>query len=132
MKSGRQRRVRRKPFAIRLYATRYSVPSTNQMTYAELVQPLIERKDMAPEHAAEIMRFLIGGEATDAQIGGILLGLRIKGCTTKELAAFMTVMREKAALIGHSFTDLVDTCGTGGGRSTFNISTSAAIVAAAA
>src|SRR5579862_6136466 len=87
---------------------------------------------MAPEHAAEIMRFLIGGEATDAQIGGILLGLRIKGCTTKELAAFMTVMREKAALIGHSFENLVDTCGTGGGRPTFNISTAAAIVAASA
>jgi anthranilate phosphoribosyltransferase len=102
------------------------------VTYAELVQPLIERKDMTPEHAAEVMDFLIGGKATDAQIGGILLGLRIKGCTTRELAAFVTVMRQRATLIGHQFDDLVDTCGTGGGRLTFNISTAAAIVAAAA
>lgn len=102
------------------------------MTYAELVQPLIERRDMTPEHAEEIMRFLIGGNATDAQIGGILLGLRIKGCTTRELAAFVNVMRQKASLIGHTFDNLVDTCGTGGGRPTFNISTAAAIVASSA
>jgi anthranilate phosphoribosyltransferase len=102
------------------------------MTYAELVQPLIERRDLSIEQAEAMMHFLIGGEATDSQIGGILLGLRIKGCTTKELAAFARVMRQRASTIGHSFSDLVDTCGTGGGRPTFNVSTAAAIIASAA
>lgn len=102
------------------------------MTYAELIQPLIERKDMNPDHATEVMRFLMGGEATDAQIGGILLGLRIKGTTTRELAAFASVLREKAASLAHPYPEAVDTCGTGGGSPSFNISTGAAIVAAAA
>lgn len=80
----------------------------------------------------ELMRFLMGGEATDAQIGATLMALRIKGCTTQELAAFATVLREHAAMISHSYQDLVDTCGTGGGCPSFNISTAAAIVACAA
>lgn len=102
------------------------------MTFPELVQPLIERKDLDAERAAELMRFLISGEATEAQIGAVLLALRMKGCTTRELAAFVTVMREKAATLGHAYDDLVDTCGTGGGIPSFNISTAAAVVAAAA
>lgn len=102
------------------------------MTYAELVQPVLERRDLTSEHAAELMRYLISGEATEAQIGGILLGLRVKGCTTTELASFASVMRSHATMIGHSFDNLVDTCGTGGGRPTFNISTAAAFVAAGA
>jgi anthranilate phosphoribosyltransferase len=58
--------------------------------------------------------------------------MRIKGCTTQELAAFATVLREHAATISHSYSDLVDTCGTGGGSPSFNISTAAALVACAA
>ena len=102
------------------------------MAYADLIQPILERRDLSAEQAGDLMRFLMSGEATDAQIGGILLALRCKGCTTRELAAFAAVMREKATMIGHSFPDLVDTCGTGGGKPTFNISTAAAIVAAGA
>lgn len=78
------------------------------------------------------MRFMMDGEATEAQLGAILLGLRAKGCTTLELAAFVRVMREKATVFQHTYSDLVDTCGTGGGTPTFNISTSAALIACAA
>lgn len=102
------------------------------MAFSELVQPLIERKDFDPQHAEELMRFLMSGEASDAQIGAVLFGLRMKGCTTRELAAFARVMREKAAILSHPFDDAVDTCGTGGGIPTFNISTASAVVACAA
>lgn len=102
------------------------------MTFPDLVQPLIERRDLDTAAAEELMRFLISGEATEAQIGAVIFGLRMKGCTTHELAAFARVMRDKAASVSHEFDDLVDTCGTGGGIPTFNISTAAAVVACAA
>lgn len=103
-----------------------------RMPFSDLVQTLIERKDFDDGRAAELMQFLMSGEATEAQIGAILVGLRIKGCTTRELASFARVMREKAATLHHHYTDLIDTCGTGGGTPTFNISTAAAVVASAA
>ena len=78
------------------------------------------------------MRHLTSGEAPDAQIGGFLVALRAKGVTSSELAAFAQVLRERAAALTHEHKDLVDTCGTGGGRPSFNISTAAAIVAASA
>jgi anthranilate phosphoribosyltransferase len=102
------------------------------MTYSELVQPLLERRDFTEDQAREVMRFLISGDASDAQIGGFLLALRVKGCTTRELAAFASVMREKALMVVHPFDDLVDTCGTGGGIPSFNLSTAAAFVACGA
>lgn len=102
------------------------------MTYAELVLPLVERRDLDAERAGALMRFLLGGEATDAQIGGVLLALRVKGCTTRELAAFAAELRAHAALLPASPDGLVDTCGTGGGIPSFNISTAAAFVAAGA
>jgi len=102
------------------------------MTFADLVQPLLQRRDMSNEQAGALMTHLVSGEATEAQIGGVLLALRVKGCTTRELAAFATVLRERAASLSHNYDDLVDTCGTGGGEPSFNISTAAAIVAAAA
>ena len=102
------------------------------MTYAELVLPLVERRDLDPERAHLLMRFLLGGEATDAQIGGVLLALRVKGCTTRELAAFAAELRSHAALIPADPEGLVDTCGTGGGIPSFNVSTAAAFVAAGA
>jgi len=102
------------------------------MSFSEIVEPLLRRRDLTSPQAQEFMRFLMSGDATDAQIGALLIGLRIKGCTTDELAAFAAVLREKASTIKHSYPNLVDTCGTGGGINTFNISTAAAIVAAAA
>ena len=102
------------------------------MTFPELVQPLIERKDLNETQATALMNYLMSGDATEAQIGAVLFGLRMKGCTTQELAAFVRVLREKAATIHHAHTDLVDTCGTGGGSKSFNISTAAALIACAA
>lgn len=100
--------------------------------FAEIIHPLLERRDLTREQAMGLMRFLMSGEASDAQIGAALIAMRMKGCTTQELAAFATVLREHAATISHSYSDLVDTCGTGGGSPSFNISTAAALVAAAA
>ncbi len=102
------------------------------MDFASLIDPLLARRDLSPEQAADLMAFLMSGDATEAQIGGVLLALRVKGCTTHELAAFAGVLREKALTVRNSFHDLVDTCGTGGGIPTFNISTASALVASAA
>jgi anthranilate phosphoribosyltransferase len=102
------------------------------MTFPELVQPLIERKDLSEAQATALMTHLMSGDATDAQIGAVLFGLRMKGCTTHEIASFARVLRAKAAALNHSYDDLVDTCGTGGGTLSFNISTAAAIIACAA
>ena len=101
------------------------------MTFAELVLPLVERRDLDPERARQLMRFLLSGEATDAQIGGVLLALRVKGCTTRELASFAAELRSHAAFISADPEGLVDTCGTGGGIPSFNVSTAAAFVVTA-
>jgi anthranilate phosphoribosyltransferase len=79
------------------------------------------------------MEQIMSGEATDAQIGGFLVALRCKGETEDELAGFAEVMRAKATRISGGRPPLLDTCGTGGDASgSFNISTTAAFVAAGA
>jgi anthranilate phosphoribosyltransferase len=81
----------------------------------------------------EVMRTIMTGDATQAQIGGFLVGLRMKGETVEEIAAAAAVMRELATRVEVSREHLVDTCGTGGDASkTFNISTTSAFVAAGA
>jgi anthranilate phosphoribosyltransferase len=80
-----------------------------------------------------VMRTIMTGLATPAQIGGFLIGLRMKGETIDEIAAAASVMRELVTRVDIKGDHLVDTCGTGGdGASTFNISTASAMVAAAA
>src|SRR5437763_14017212 len=80
-----------------------------------------------------MMKTIMSGEETPAQIGGFLVALRLKGETADEIAGAAEAMRAHVIPVQPSRTDLVDTAGTGGdGGRTFNISTAAALVAAAA
>jgi anthranilate phosphoribosyltransferase len=103
------------------------------MDMPSALRAVIERHDLSAADMRDVMRLIMTGHATPAQIGGFLVGLRMKGETVEEIAAAAEVMRELAARVGVSGPHLVDTCGTGGdGASTFNISTASAFVVAAA
>ncbi len=99
----------------------------------QAIQQLLDGRDLGRERSREVMDEIMGGEATPAQIGGFLVALRAKGETAEEIAGCAEAMREHALVVRPSRDDLVDTAGTGGdGAQTLNISTAAAIVAAAA
>jgi anthranilate phosphoribosyltransferase len=104
------------------------------MLMNEAIKKLVEQQDLTPEEARAVMDTIMEGRATPAQIGGFLTALRMKGETPVEIAAFARVMREHAIMVKPRVQGtLVDTCGTGGdGAQTFNISTTAAFVAAGA
>ena len=89
-------------------------------------------RDLTQQQAADALAVIMAGEATEAQISELLLGLRAKGETVDELAGLAETMRSLATVVRPQRGDLLDTCGTGGGRRTFNISTTAALIAAAA
>ena len=97
------------------------------------LQELLERRDLTREESREVMDSVMRGEATPAQIGGFLIALRLKGETADEIAGFAEAMRAHVVPVHPERADLVDTAGTGGdGAHTLNISTAAALVAAAA
>lgn len=102
------------------------------MNRAGLLDRILLGKELGWAEAQGLMRALMSGEAEDAWIAGVLVALRAKGVTGNELAAFADVMRSHALQLSSQHPNLVDTCGTGGGRATFNLSTAAAFVAAAA
>ncbi|MDR0305535.1 MAG: anthranilate phosphoribosyltransferase [Chitinispirillales bacterium] len=91
-------------------------------------------KSLSIEEASRVFTDIMEGAATDAQIAGFIVGLRMKGETAEEITGAASVMRDKAARIDHpACRNLIDTCGTGGdGSNTFNISTAVALVAAGA
>jgi anthranilate phosphoribosyltransferase len=94
---------------------------------------LLEGESLDRARARAVMDEIMRGEATSAQIGGFLVALRLKGETPDEIAGCAEAMREHVLAVRPERDDLVDTAGTGGdGASTINISTAAAIVAAAA
>ena len=94
---------------------------------------LLDGHDLTREDARGAMDTIMSGEATPAQIGGFLVALRLKGETADEIAGCAEAMRAHVLPVRPRRDDLVDTAGTGGdGGRTFNISTAAALVAAAA
>jgi anthranilate phosphoribosyltransferase len=94
---------------------------------------LLDGRDLSREDARSVMDEIMSGEATPGQIGGFLVALRLKGETADEIAGCAEAMRAHVLPVKPSREDLVDTAGTGGdGGKTFNISTAAALVAAAA
>ncbi len=102
------------------------------MDLPQAINQVINRRDLPAEEMVEVMRAIMTGGATPAQIGGFLVGLRMKGETVSEIAAAAQVMRELATRVDADPKFLVDTCGTGGDAcGTFNISTASAFVTAA-
>src|SRR5256714_3084410 len=94
---------------------------------------LANRQSLSEDQTAEVFGIVMSGEATPAQIGGLLMGLRAKGETADELAGATRALRAAMVRVDVSHPHLVDTCGTGGGTvGTFNISTVEAFVAAGA
>jgi len=94
---------------------------------------VIEGKDLDFDNAAAAMDIIMSGKATPSQIAGFLVALKAKGETVDEIAGLVATMRKRSLRIDIDDANMIDTCGTGGdGSGTFNISTTAAIVAAAA
>ena len=101
------------------------------ITYA--IKKIIGGESLTKKQAAIVMGGIMNGEATPAQIGGILVALRMKGETEDEITGFAQTMREMSERISPKAKPMIDTCGTGGDSSgTFNISTAAAFVVSAA
>jgi len=97
------------------------------------IQAVIDKRNLSNDEMRNVMHSIMTGECTDAQIAGFLVGLRSKGETVDEITTAANVMRELASHVHINHDNLIDTCGTGGdGHNTFNISTTAAFVVAAA
>jgi anthranilate phosphoribosyltransferase len=103
------------------------------VTIQQALDQLLNGRDLTRDEARLVMGTIMSGEATPAQIGGFLVALRLKGETADEIAGCAEGMRSFVVPVHPERDDLVDTAGTGGdGGRTFNISTAAALVAAAA
>ncbi|HTU78770.1 MAG TPA: anthranilate phosphoribosyltransferase [Solirubrobacteraceae bacterium] len=96
------------------------------------IDALACRRDLSEEQTAEVLAEIMHGEVSETQIAGFLIALRTKGETVEELAGLARTMRALAAHVPCARDDLLDTAGTGGGRSSFNVSTTAALIAAGA
>jgi len=96
------------------------------------IKTVISGQNLDEQDMTRVMQQIMTGECTPAQIGGFLVGLRMKGESVEEITAAAKVMRELSTRVTVDAKHLVDTCGTGGDASgSFNISTASAIVAAA-
>ena len=103
------------------------------MLIQHAIQKLLDRQNLNADEMRVVMRLIMSGNSTDAQIAGFLIALRCKGETIDEIAAAAEVMRQLATRVNIAGEHIIDTCGTGGdGANTFNISTTCAFVVAAA
>ena len=103
------------------------------MNIREALARVVDNLDLSTAEMQDVMREIMTGQCTDAQIGAFLMGLRMKSESIDEIVGAAQVMRELAAPVQINAERLVDTCGTGGdGMNIFNVSTAAAFVVAAA
>jgi anthranilate phosphoribosyltransferase len=98
----------------------------------EAIDALASRRDLSSEQAAAVLAEIMEGNASEVQTAAVLIALRTKGETVDELVGLATTMRRLARPVRTGRDDLIDTAGTGGGRPTFNVSTTAALIAAGA
>jgi anthranilate phosphoribosyltransferase len=102
------------------------------MDIKQALAKIAARQDLTGEEMRAVMSIIMNGEATPSQIGAFLIGMRVKGETVGEIAAAVSIMREKMVQV-EAPADAIDIVGTGGdGAETLNISTAASIVVAAA
>jgi anthranilate phosphoribosyltransferase len=101
-------------------------------TLTKAIDALASGHDLAQEEASEVLAEIMAGDASETEIAAFLIALRTKGETVEELAGLAATMRALATPVPCERHDLVDTAGTGGGRPTFNVSTTAALIAAGA
>ncbi len=102
------------------------------MSVAAQIDRLLAGEDLGRDGAAEALDLVMAGEVDPVQTAAFLIALRAKGETAGELAGLASVVRARSEPVRTDRAPLVDTCGTGGGRSTFNVSTAAAFVVAGA
>jgi anthranilate phosphoribosyltransferase len=98
----------------------------------QAIDALAARRDLSSEQTAGVLAEIMAGNASEAEIAAVLIALRTKGETIDELVGLATTMRRLATPVTAKRHDLIDTAGTGGGRPTFNVSTTAALIAAGA
>ena len=96
------------------------------------IDALASGRDLSLDATAAVLSEIMAGNASEVQIAGFLIALRTKGETVQELAGLARAMRSLATPVSVAPQDLLDTAGTGGGRRTFNVSTTAALIAAGA
>ncbi len=100
--------------------------------FAALLEKLQRRQDLTVEESAAAMEEIMEGRAQSAQIAGLLIGLAMKGERPSEVVGLARTMRSRATRLSRQFSDVFDTCGTGGDRAhTFNVSTVSALIVAA-
>ena len=96
----------------------------------QALDALASRHDLSAEQTAAVLAEIMAGNASEVETAGVLVALRTKGETVDELVGLATTMRAFATPVTTGRDDLIDTAGTGGGRPTFNVSTTAALIAA--
>jgi len=102
-----------------------------QFTYSNILESLVQKKNLTEQESLWLMEQTMSGNLSPVQIGAWLVAIRLKGETADEISSFARIMREKAVPVPNLSQPLIDTCGTGGDKSSLiNVSTLAALVLA--